>query len=798
MKRLKRPLRRRSAWHPSGPPALGGLAVALIAAVASLLALAPVPAAAAGGCPNEAIREAQGATGLPECRAYELVSAPGNVPNFGEVRNGVIALELERAAATEVNGVDRMSYQSLYAPETAQEANGQYLAQRGAGGWKTTNVIPLQSPGTQIGAGCLPFMYFSDDLTAGVLADGVWQTGFKGKLTYCGHDEPSLVGGEPQEFFDEGQLEYQNLLVTGILPAEEGSYRLVNRTPRTADPTDAVLQATSTDFSHVVFSEAAQLTPEAPIGSDVYEWVDGTVHLVSVLPDGTPTAGTVAGGAALQGGTVIGASAYEHAVSSDGSSVVFNTGNDLYLRVHADREPSAMVAGSPAVNGEQCLDAAKACTIQLDASTAGGGGGGVFLVASEDGERIFFMDSAAAELTTDTQSGSGENLYEYEVATKTLVDLTAQADADVLGVSGYGEEADGPFHLYFVAEAKLAEGGTAGEPNLYALTGTGATGGQPEFVATLATGGGLEGRGNQHDWEGFLVGQPGRLEANGHLTTRVSPDGEFVAFNSANPETAADLRESRPGAPFPSGYDSVEAGGEAAEEIYLYDATTQELSCVSCDPTGQRPSAGGTGLREPMASSAEDGPGYLQRVVLDDGHVFFQTPEGLVAQDTNGVSDVYEYSAGTPHLISTGSSPQPSIFAEADESGQDVFFATGQGLVGADTDNALSLYDAREDGGFPEPQPLGGCQGEECRQLPSPPALAPAGSTTFAGPGNHGHGAGPGKAANRRRRLHRSLKKCRRVKPGAARAHCRQRARRRYGVKTTHGSRSRRHKGGAR
>ena len=132
-------------------------------------------------------------------------------------------------------------------------------------------------------------------------------------------------------------------------------------------------------------------------------------------------------------------------------------------------------------------------------------------------------------------------------------------------------------------------------------------------------------------------------------------------------------------------------------------------------------------------------PRYLD----NSGRLFFDSEDSLSAFDTNeGVEDVYQLEpegvggcwreGGCVGLISAGSEAVDSNFLAADESGKNVFFTTRDRLVGADTDELIDLYDAREGGGFPpvsEPPP-----GEAPLQVP-PFEPIPA-SPTFSGPGN--------------------------------------------------------------
>jgi hypothetical protein len=124
------------------------------------------------------------------------------------------------------------------------------------------------------------------------------------------------------------------------------------------------------------------------------------------------------------------------------------------------------------------------------------------------------------------------------------------------------------------------------------------------------------------------------------------------------------------------------------------------------------------------------------RGVSSDGSmVFFDSPDPLVAQDTNGVRDVYAWENGHVGLVSAGTGSGNSFFLDNSEDGTDVFFATADGLNPVDTDGGADVYDART-GGITPVVGAGGCVGE-CQGPPSPaPVFGVPGSFSFAGPGN--------------------------------------------------------------
>ncbi len=321
-------------------------------------------------------------------------------------------------------------------------------------------------------------------------------------------------------------------------------------------------------------------------------------------------------------------------------------------------------------------------TVKLSASrrTVSLGDGTARLRAiAPDGSRAIFTDPTALTDAPDDNGG----LYEYDLEDESLRNLTPHAggDPEVQGVLGTSE--DGAT-VYFVASAGLAAGANPGAANLYVLRD-----GAIELVAALDPG-------DSADWT------PNAFEAQ---TVRVTPDGAHVAFMSkANP----------------TGYDNTDfLSGKPDQEMFLYDADEDRLTCVSCNPSGARP-IGATGM------PARVNPNYQPHIVSDDGsHVLFNSDDALVAADGNNRQDVYEYTHGRPQLISTGTSGDISSMVDMSPNGRDVFFTTRSRLVAADRDNGSDIYDARIGGGFPDPPlPPLPCVGEACRGPLSVPSLA--------------------------------------------------------------------------
>jgi Tol biopolymer transport system component len=331
-------------------------------------------------------------------------------------------------------------------------------------------------------------------------------------------------------------------------------------------------------------------------------------------------------------------------------------------------------------------------------------GGPSFRVAADDGSVVYF--SSHEKLTDDATTGAtdaGEDLYRYDVGSGELTDITVDStDPDGAELQGViGASADGS-KVYFAARGALAAGATAGEENLYLWTDDGSAKGKITFIAAGPA---------SANWQPEFLSPVGS-----HIAGRVTPDGNHLLFVST---------ESLTGYP-----------NEGHLEAYLYDATSGELRCASCNPAGTAATADAS----PVGAGDQV---HLGRTLSEDGsRVFFNTSEQLAAGDTNAASDVYEFDAasGEINLISNGKGSQPSHFSDASADGRDVLFTTRQRLVGIDRDENVDVYDARIGGGFASqnpPAPLPPCEGEACKGTASPPPAATApGSAELIGPGN--------------------------------------------------------------
>ncbi len=668
---------------------------------------------------------------LPDGRAWEMVSPPDK-HGARLVGGGEKPLQ----ASADGNG---LAYQSYLSTEEDPEGNrilepSMNLAHRqGDGSWWSRDITPPNENVTRLALGQgTEYKLFTPDLSEAIV-DPRSGTPLSPEAS---ERTPYLrENGEPAT--------YTPLVSDANVPSgtEFGGGH---------NATGAVeLVAASSDFRHFgLRSRGVPLVEDAPeSGGTLYEWSGGELEPVSVLPAG-------------EGGQFVNASfvgsgpgSVRGALSGDGSRVFWSLGSPL-----------------PNVSALYVRDTQAGESGRLDVKQAEAGGSGtanpIFQGASADGTVVFFTDSR--QLTKDASS-RGADLYRCELPAgsvaggcSTLTDLSAptavRESAEVQG-SAPAVTADGT-KIYFVARGvldevpnKLGDSAVSGQPNLYLWQ----QGEGVRFIATLT-------EEDRTDWGQQSASSSSGLA--GVLTATASPNGHYLAFMSERSLTGYDNRD--------------QSSGEAVQEVFRYDSTTEQLECVSCSPTGARPHSAvpsqafgafvdpwnlwagrpvAAALPEATSTTSLNGGGvslYRPRVVLDNGRVFFNAIDSLAPADSNGQWDVYQYeptgvgdcsssSAGAPisqleggcvSLISSGTAEEEAAFFDADETGVNVFFFTPAQLSVLDEDHEVDVYDARVDGIEATRAVIAECLGEACQHAVQALNYPTPASSAFNGAGN--------------------------------------------------------------
>ena len=804
-------------------------------------------------------------TELPDGRAWELVSPPnkdGAEPEALTREGGVIQAAESGSAITYVADGPMPAGEGVEGNRDPEYP--QIFSTRGAKGWSSQDIATPVTEGTGVEVGAPPeYQFFSPNLAlalvqpavgapeSGSLADPPLAPGETADKTMYLRAQQPITGAEEFLPVQPSQAEAASYeaaagnaeqgasltpgyvaLVTDLNPPGEGISEFggglkegVEFVSANADLSDAVLKSWRGERG-------------------LYEWtgVQQPLKKVSILPE---SESLVEPEHAFLGGPLSANS--RNAISNDGSRVIWTTnnasllgsGDDLFVRDTVTNE-----------------------TLQLDTfhgvSPQNASPNAVFQTADASGSKVFFTDTR--RLTPSSRATErSPNLYVAELEggqvqgsqlTATLTDLTPQEGAKVQsatgeggGVIGAGEEAGGGLNVYFVADGVLAAGATPGycRTEAESLVPPDTTcslyvkhfargGWEPtKFIAALSSE-------DQPDW--LSTGQDDDLT---ELTSRVSPNGQYLAFMSNRSLT---------------GYDNEDVSSKGAkevrrdEEVYLYDASTGRISCASCNPTGEQPTgvldtknAGeGIGLLVSRPKTWElfgvdhwlagSLPGwtsvsasdalYQSRYLSNEGRLFFNSADALVpiAKPTRtegvngtsqqvGVENVYEYepsgvggcseASGCVALISSGASESESAFLDASATGNDVFFLTAQSLSSQDKDSNFDVYDAHvcEPTSSPCVSPAAKtttkCEeggGEACQPYTPAPGFAAPATSTLPGASNlvqqihvlsEKESEKPKqKPLTRAQKLAKALKTCRKDKKKLKRVACEKQARKKY------------------
>jgi hypothetical protein len=352
--------------------------------------------------------------------------------------------------------------------------------------------------------------------------------------------------------------------------------------------------------------------------------------------------------------------------AADGSVVFFTTAEAPALLGDTDLKTDVYMRSYDASPGIEDF-----VTRKVSTGPAGGNSGfdAFFAGASEDGSRVFFSTRESLVAEDADQNASDLYMRDTVASTTTLVSVadggcdTAECGNAALNVVSFtqrGVTPDGG-RAFFITSEALVAGDDDQAADLYRRDVDAA-----ETVLVTAGSASCAGEGC----------------GNGAIPVLsfddASANGNRVAFRSEEKLAAADADGGQP-------------------DIYQRDVEAGTTTLVSV--AGTCPPAAGNCVPTYGGSSA------------DGAHVIFETSDRIEpAKDTDDKQDVYDWSGGTPALVSAGASacegegcgngPDPAIFPSVvsgvpgiSVDGARVFFETDEQLVGADDDGAGDVYE---------------------------------------------------------------------------------------------------------
>jgi hypothetical protein len=621
-----------------------------------VIGLAAAPIATADSCDNAALRAQNGSAGLPDCRAYEMVSSPykEGFPVMGPFRftdEGTVSYRLRGAIAGNAHGT----------------VGNSYHAERSATGWLTSPVDPSMEHfnTSYVGDFGQPMEAESADLRWSLwrmyrrdepqTKIGYWLRGPDGAFTRIG------------DILRPGTYETKEQLIGGVVGA-----RLVS----------------SDDLSHVVLSAGFAGTATA---TALTEFV-GTGHSwpprpVSVNNVGQPTPGETC----------------SRNISPDGRVIVFVSGcnGTGTLQVWARVAGSATVA----VSGSECTRPFGHPDGPCNGVSAAEYEGG-----ATDGSRVFF--------TTNQQLVNGDidqtnDLYACDIPAGVpapvgsanpcgaLTEVSGTASGAQAQVESVSVVSDDGSRVYFVAQGVLADNlgangaaPVAGQSNLYLWIKDAAhPAGEVRFVAKLDVGD---------------VGGP-----------QLTPDARYLVFTTAAAlVTSGPGSDDDGGAKDVYRYDagthqivrvstSVAGGGNSGFDVSIpaASAMTSDGSTVIFN-TAEALSASDTngvtdvyawhdGQVSLISPSPPSGAGSLG-ITPSGRDIFFGTSSPLLAADRDAIGDIYTARVGGGFAL-----PRPPALCSGDGcqgllSGAPGLAGPRSGLSGdSDPDDAATAFSLR-------------------------------------------------------------------------------------------------------
>ena len=317
--------------------------------------------------------------------------------------------------------------------------------------------------------------------------------------------------------------------------------------------------------------------------------------------------------------------------------------------------------------------------VSVDSAGMQANGGSAVSGISGDGQRVVFASTASNLVPADTNLQSDVFVRDRAAGTTTR-----------MSVDSNGAQATGSS----ITPAIAGDGGTATFVSSAANLVAGDTNGRLDvFVHDLATGA----------TQRVSVATDGSQTTSDSFAPSVSRDGRRVAFVSL----ASNL-----------------VGGDTNNtfDVFVHDRTTATTVRVSVDSMGMQ----------------TNGPSFAPRLSADGLMIVFHSQAtNLVADDTNGVSDVFvhDLATGTTERVSVGSMGEQGNFAStagtlSADGRYAAFTSDASTLVVGDTNAATDVFVHDRSTGMTERVSVGagGAQGNLASGFLDPPSLSADGS----------------------------------------------------------------------
>lgn len=677
-------------------------------------------------CPNAQLRQETRSNGLPDCRAYEIVT-----PGFAQ---GAVIFPLSAPTSPVATSPSKVAYAAAFGsfpPDSGDPQNllsDLYVSTRTDTGWiqkfigqPVTEAALLGGPPRSQQENYLEGQHIGPStLQRGVQSDPSMSriADYNQGSPFFVQERPKLVSNAPYVW---------NTTTGGFL----GRYP-TNLTQVTNGERFAGFPEFSPDFNHFVFQSNLVF---APGGNYVEREIECCEFIYeNNLAQQAPAASIYDND--LETGTVKLASVKSNGAGFEG--FVYNIADDGAVIVMAEERSSPPgIFWQPNVNSLNDVEGPFYIRVNGERTYEIGAGHKLtYYGSTADGKTAYFR--SAAQLSAEDHDHSTD-LYAWHVSEPNTLKLLSlgnygeagntdecggitwngggcnvemldftQYSGPISGQGGNGKSdsaiASQSGDIYFISPEALLEGkGEPGAANVYLYRK-----GSLRFVTALEPQKACSTLELAGTW--CAAGPVARMD--------VTPDGSHMAF----------VTTSKIGS-----YDNA-----GHTEMYTYQPESGTITCASCRADGLPPTG------EVLAAQN----GIFQTY---DGRVFFSTSDGLVPRDTNESEDIYEYTEGRPQLISSGigisfkgwdgfkGSQTAAGLVNVSGNGTDVYFASTETLVSQDHNgSAIKIYDARTGGGFPSEATPEKCEAaDECHGPGvEPPTLPSDRTSSYLGNGN--------------------------------------------------------------